>query len=921
MRFYLLFAFVFVSFFVKSQAPQSINYQAIARDAGGNIVTSSIGIKFQIYQGSVGGTLVYEETNTATPSSAGIFNVGIGLGTPVVGTFSAIGWGSGPYFLQVNIDPAGGTSYSTVGSAQLVSVPYALFAEKAGNAASYTAGNGISISSGSITNSAPDQTVTLNAAGITTVSGTYPNYTVDVAQPSLNFNSGTKELTLTQGGISSTATLTGSGSNTISMTGTGIANVTPTGAGSNFTVNVQSPNIIGQGSTIVSGAWPNFTITSTNTSYLAGPGISVASGSIINTAPNQTVSITGAGSTTVSGTYPNFTIAAPLPTVTPAPNLIGQGTATVTTVANNYTVNVAPVGMNFTPATGILSYSPAPGINSLNISPNVTFTNNVLTVGSNSTTIGGTGLWSRLTTTATTLSNTSDYVGIGTTSPTEILQVQSGANADISIVATGSNRATLNLGSLANHFLGGISYHTGTNNMDFTSNGIQNRLFFDQSGRTAIGYTTTVSELDVNGSLRLGGSRLFLGAVGGVNSGYTGIYESSSDLKFAVFSSGAPANVPFASGNSLDAVTIKNTTGNVGIGTTSPQQKLDLIGYLRIAAGNLSSDEGWLIATPSPGISLLKAGGRGTTEMRIEQPNAAPMAFYTSGIDRMRISSGGSVGIGTGTNTPNGKLEIMDASMNGTSLLVTSNNTSAIDAGAAIFNSTGLRSINNSAVIVNNLVTKAGGSGSTKIGLQVNSTGSWAPTTGQPNVGIKVVTTGADLNYALQLQDGSQGAGKVLTSDAAGNATWKTNKIAFQAGNHPTASTTSALTNNSTVNLILNSGASPFAFNDGGAYGAATGRFTAPVAGVYQFDASLVFAGATSGYVTIKLRHNTGAQLGEQVGFFNTVGQNWYSGNLNITVHLNAGEYVYLEVYTGTGGGMSIYHDKSSFSGHLVYAD
>lgn len=631
MRYYLLLLFVFVSFFVKSQAPQSINYQAIARDAGGNLVTTAIGIKFQIFQGSVGGTLIYEETNTATPSSAGVFNVGIGLGAPVIGTFSSIAWGSGPYFLQVSIDPAGGTSYSSVGSAQLVSVPYALFAEKAGNASSYTAGNGITISSGSITNAAPDQTVTLNAAGITTVSGTYPNYTVGVASPSLSFNNGTKELTITQGGTSSTTTLTGSGSNTISMVGTGIANVSPSGAGSNFTVNVQSPVITGQGATLVMGTWPNFTISSTSTSYSAGAGISIASGSIINTAPNQTVSITGAGSTTVTGTYPNFTIAAPLPTVTPAPNFIGQGTATITTVANNYTVNVAPVGMNFTPATGILTYSPAPGINSINISPNISFTNNILTVGSNTTTIAGTGLWSRPTATATSLANTSDYVGIG---------------------------------------------------------------------------------------------------------------------------------------------------------TTSPQQKLDLIGYLRIGAGNLSSDEGWLIATPSPGIALLKAGGRATTEMRVEQPNAAPMAFYTSGIDRMRISTGGSVGIGTGTNTPNGKLEIIDASSNGSSLLVTSNNTSAIDAGAAIFNSTGLRSIGNSAVIVNNLVTKAGGSGSTKIGLQVNSTGSWAPTTGQPNIGIKVSASGADNNYALQLIDGSQGLGKVLTSDAAGNSTWNYPLTPTKEGNY-----------------------------------------------------------------------------------------------------------------------------------------
>lgn len=858
MRYYLLTAILFLSFLLKSQAPQSINYQAIARDAGGNIVTTSIGIKFQIFQGSVGGTLVYEEVNTANPSSAGIFNVGIGAGTPVSGTFSSIAWGSGPYFLQVSIDPAGGTSYTTIGSAQLVSVPYALFAEKAGNAVNYSAGNGISISSGSITNAAPDQTVTLNAAGITTVSGTYPNYTVNVDSPKLSYNSSTSELTVTQGGTSSTATLTGSGSNTISMIGTGIANVSPAGAGSNFTVNVQSPVITGQGSTMVMGTWPNFTITSTSTSYSAGAGISIASGSIINTAPNQTVSITGAGSTTVTGTYPNFTIAAPLPTVTPPPNFIGQGTATITTIANNHTVNVAPVGMNYTPATGILTYSPAPGINSLNISPNISFTNNILTVGSNTTTIGGTGLWSRPTATATILSNTSDYVGIGTNSPTEILQVQSGGNADISIVATGSNRATLNLGSNSNHFLGGISYHVGSNNMSFTSNSIQNRLFFDQSGRTAIGYTTTASELDVNGSMRLAGGKLFFGAVGGINSGYTGIYENASDLRFAVFRSGASAT-PFASaGNSYDAMVIKSNSGNVGIGIANPSNTF-AIGNGTIEKFNINGSNGAMNFFDDQG------------SITFPQTGAAPVPMI------YMFASG------------------------------TSNAPRMVFAHSPAFPSYGLQYED----ATDKFHFLSSGNPVLTADLTQNRVG----------VGIANPTNKLHVNGGVTITDGTQGAGKVLTSDAAGNATWKINKIAFSAGNHPTAGTTAALTNNTSVALILNSGASPFFLNDGGGYSAATGRFTAPVSGVYKFDASLVFAGAPSGYVTIKLKHNTGAQLGEQVGFFNTVGQNWYSGNLNITVHLNAGEYVFLEVYTGTGGGMSVYHDKSSFSGHLVYAD
>ena len=120
MRKVLTLTLFLLTLLVRSQAPQFINYQAVARDGSGNIVTTSIGIKFQIYQSTVGGTLVYEETHTATPSASGIFTVHIGGGTPVSGTFGSINWAVGPYFLQVNIDPAGGTSYSTLGANQLV---------------------------------------------------------------------------------------------------------------------------------------------------------------------------------------------------------------------------------------------------------------------------------------------------------------------------------------------------------------------------------------------------------------------------------------------------------------------------------------------------------------------------------------------------------------------------------------------------------------------------------------------------------------------------------------------------------------------------------------------------------------------------------------------------------------------------------
>src|SRR5581483_9728852 len=83
-------------------------------------------LRFSIHQGSTGGTIVYQETQSATTNQFGLFTVAIGSGTPVTGTFSAIAWNSNTEFLQVEMDPNGGTSYLDMGTNQFLSVPYAV---------------------------------------------------------------------------------------------------------------------------------------------------------------------------------------------------------------------------------------------------------------------------------------------------------------------------------------------------------------------------------------------------------------------------------------------------------------------------------------------------------------------------------------------------------------------------------------------------------------------------------------------------------------------------------------------------------------------------------------------------------------------------------------------------------------------------
>jgi len=112
-----------------AQVPQGISYQAIALNAsGGPVVSSNVGIRLTILDNSATGTVLYTETQVKTTNAQGLYNLVIGQGTPTTGTFSTINWGTNTKFLKVEMDATGGTSYTLVGSTQLLSVPYALMA-------------------------------------------------------------------------------------------------------------------------------------------------------------------------------------------------------------------------------------------------------------------------------------------------------------------------------------------------------------------------------------------------------------------------------------------------------------------------------------------------------------------------------------------------------------------------------------------------------------------------------------------------------------------------------------------------------------------------------------------------------------------------------------------------------------------------
>lgn len=119
---------------VCAQAPQAFKYQAVARDNSGNILAEkSVKFKISIIQKTIDGEVVYSELHAKTTNSFGLVDMEIGNGSSPSGTFSAIKWGTDQFFIKVEIDPTGGTTYQTMGISQMLSVPYALYSLSSGD--------------------------------------------------------------------------------------------------------------------------------------------------------------------------------------------------------------------------------------------------------------------------------------------------------------------------------------------------------------------------------------------------------------------------------------------------------------------------------------------------------------------------------------------------------------------------------------------------------------------------------------------------------------------------------------------------------------------------------------------------------------------------------------------------------------------
>ena len=191
--------------------------------------------------------------------------------------------------------------------------------------------------------------------------------------------------------------------------------------------------------------------------------------------------------------------------------------------------------------------------------------------------------------------DSSENVGIGTTSPARKVQIQdTSASVYLAVTSANNNAAGIMFGDTDDETMGRVTYDNTNNSMQFWTNDSQ-KMLIDSSGNLGIGTSSPAGKLQAYTSANR----------------FQSLQGAAADLEIVSDNNSSPVALIKGTGNADLLNVFDNTTevftildgGNVGIGTDSPSSTLDVRGVFHVGASAST--------TPVIGRSLAPAGSQG----------------------------------------------------------------------------------------------------------------------------------------------------------------------------------------------------------------------------------------------------------------------------------------------------------------------
>jgi hypothetical protein len=251
--------------------------------------------------------------------------------------------------------------------------------------------------------------------------------------------------------------------------------------------------------------------------------------------------------------------------------------------------------------------------------------------------------------------NSSGNVGIGTTSPGRKLEVDFTGSVT-GAKFTRSDAAGSSLVEFANSagVKSIIGYDAGLDGYKIGTSSATN-LFVKQSGNVGIGTTSPTHKLEVRGGdvhfENASSSNTFLDVKGSSANGYIRAYSDSNSVW--LYQGGSNSYLQAQSGSTLrlgsgtanvvitdtSGEVMRTSSGNVGIGTASPSEKLEVSGKILATGGQIRAGS-YLESYPSFSFA-------DDIDTGMFSDTANQLEFVTGGSSRVTINSSGNVGVGT----------------------------------------------------------------------------------------------------------------------------------------------------------------------------------------------------------------------------------------------------------------------------------